>query len=202
MSLALQQVQSSPVTVDFTWAKAKRVELFVSSKGARARVVALAPLGFKFFTILSFCTTVTIFTMKSKRSSVFVHWVAIIAVLMSSLAPTISQALAFEKNDLNPLNFVCSVAGTKAASFAPDFDLKLKQSKDSKDSNQGSDHQVVIDDHCPYCAVQGSYVLPLKSELNFELPQHSNTFPALFYQAPKLIFAWVTLPSRAPPAIS
>ena len=136
--------------------------------------------------------------MRFKRSSIFIHSVAIIAILMSSLAPAISQAFALQNKDLDRLNFVCSVAKIKAGSGATDFDLKLNQ---SKHSNPESDHQVPVGDHCPYCAMQGSYVLHLNSELNFELPQDSSTFPSLFYQAPKLIFAWVTLPSRAPPSI-
>jgi hypothetical protein len=55
---------------------------------------------------------------------------------------------------------------------------------------------------CPLCVVHGSYVLPLNLELSFAKPVNSNIYPQLFYQSPKPLFAWVALPSRAPPALA
>jgi hypothetical protein len=44
-------------------------------------------------------------------------------------------------------------------------------------------------------------LLPLNHELSFAKPLNSNIYPQLFYQSPKPLFAWVALPSRAPPAL-
>ena len=134
--------------------------------------------------------------MNEKRGSIFVHWIAIIAVLMSSLAPCVSQALALNQADQSRLDFVCSVSGMKMV--ATQSTQKLRPAA----GDQNQDHQALMDDHCPYCALQGSYVLPLNYSLEFQQPESSSIFPRLFYQSPKPLFAWLTLPSRAPPVLS
>lgn len=134
--------------------------------------------------------------MRTKRGTPLIHWIAIIAVAMSSLAPLISQAMAPKKSTLNPFDYVCSVSGLHSVSVVPE------QSDPSKSVDQGNQNQLWMDDHCPYCTLQGNYVLPLNTSLNFELSQPTNLFPQLFYKSPKPLFAWLTLPSRAPPLIS
>ncbi len=134
--------------------------------------------------------------MSQKRNALFVHWIAIIAVLMSSLAPSVSQALALKRADPSGLDFVCSVSSMKLVTTLSTQKLK------SRVGGQNQDHQALMDDHCPYCALQGSYVLPLNYSLEFQQPESSSIFPRLFYQSPKPLFAWLTLPSRAPPALS
>lgn len=134
--------------------------------------------------------------MKSKRGSTMVHWIAIIAVLISSLAPSISLALTPQKSNLNMMDFVCSASGMQMIATASVDDTK------SSAADQSKNQQILIDDHCPYCALQGNYVLPLNNALDFEFPQNSTIYPSLFYKSPKPLFAWLTLPSRAPPSIS
>jgi len=134
--------------------------------------------------------------MRIKRNSTVVHWIAIIAVLMSSLAPSVSQALAVQKSNLNSMDFVCSASGMQMIAAVAVDEIKLSA------ADQSNDQQVLMGDHCPYCALQANYVLPLNNALNFEIPLNLTIYPALFYTSPKPLFAWLTLPSRAPPLIS
>jgi hypothetical protein len=131
--------------------------------------------------------------MNTKRSSFLVHWTAILAILMSSLAPSISQALAPKRFALNQMDFVCTTSGMQL--------ISEQTSVKPAPAQQSNDHQVSMDDHCPYCALHGNFVLPLNRGLNFELPQSSNVFTEPFYNSPKPLFAWLILPSRAPPTI-
>ena len=114
------------------------------------------------------------------------HWIAIIAVLMSSLAPTVSQAVSLAQHGQGISIEVCTTTG-----------VKMTQVVDVSDADQSSQ----VGGNCPLCVVQGNYALPLNHELSFAKPVNSNIYPQLFYQSPKPLFAWVALPSRAPPSL-
>jgi hypothetical protein len=114
------------------------------------------------------------------------HWIAIIAVLMSSVAPTVSQAVSLAQHGEGISIEVCSATG-----------VKMTQVIDVNDADESTQ----VTDHCPLCVVQGNYALPLNHELSFAKPVNSNIYPQLFYQSPKPLFAWVALPSRAPPSL-
>ena len=114
------------------------------------------------------------------------HWVAIVAVLMSSVAPTVSQAVSLAQHGQGISIEVCSATG-----------VKMTQVIDVNDA----DESAKVGGHCPLCVVQGNYALPLNHELSFAKPVNSNIYPQLFYQSPKPLFAWVALPSRAPPSL-
>jgi hypothetical protein len=114
------------------------------------------------------------------------HWIAIIAVLMSSVAPTVSQAVSLTQNGQGISIEVCTTTG-----------LKMTQVIDASDADESAQ----ATGHCPLCVVHGNYALPLNHELSFAKPVNSNIYPQLFYQSPKPLFAWVALPSRAPPSL-
>jgi hypothetical protein len=114
------------------------------------------------------------------------HWTAIIAVLMSSVAPTVSQAVSLAQNGQGISIEVCTTTG-----------IQMTQVIDASDAGESAQ----ASGHCPLCVVHGSYVLPLNLELSFAKPVNNNIYPQLFYQSPKPLFAWVALPSRAPPAL-
>jgi hypothetical protein len=114
------------------------------------------------------------------------HWIAIIAVLMSSLAPTVSQAVSLAQHGQGISIEVCTTTG-----------VKMTQVVDVSDADESSQ----VGGNCPLCVVQGNYALPLNHELSFAKPVNSNIYPQLFYQSPKPLFAWVALPSRAPPSL-
>jgi hypothetical protein len=117
----------------------------------------------------------------------FSHWIAIAALLMSSLAPTVSQAVSLAQNGQGISIEVCTTTG-----------IKMTQVIDLADAAEDS---AMGNGHCPLCLVHGNYALPLNHELSFAKPLNSNIYPQLFYQSPKPLFAWVALPSRAPPAL-
>jgi Na+/phosphate symporter len=120
------------------------------------------------------------------------HWSAIIAVLMSSVAPTVSQAVSLAQHGQGISIEVCSTTGVKMTQVIDASVASVVSDADELAQASG---------HCPLCVVHGSYVLPLNHELSFAKPVNSNIYPQLFYQSPKPLFAWVALPSRAPPAL-
>lgn len=112
------------------------------------------------------------------------HWVAIFAVLLSSLAPSVSQAVSFDHADLSIE--VCSATG-----------VKMTHVIDLEDTDGLTQTNV----HCPLCVVHDNYIIPLNHELSFAKPVDNNIYPQLFYQSPKPLFSWLALPSRAPPTV-
>jgi hypothetical protein len=116
----------------------------------------------------------------------FSHWIAILAVLMSSVAPTVSQAVSLAQNGQGISIEVCTTTG-----------IQMTQVIDASDA----DEPAQANGHCPLCVVHGNFALPLNHELSFAKPVNSNIYPQLFYQSPKPLFAWVALPSRAPPSL-
>jgi hypothetical protein len=120
------------------------------------------------------------------------HWIAIIAVLMSSVAPTVSQAVSLAQHGQGISIEICTTTGVKMTHV---IDTSIANvASDADESSQANGD-------CPLCVVHGSYVLPLNHELSFAKPVNSNIYPQLFYQSPKPLFAWVALPSRAPPSL-
>jgi hypothetical protein len=118
------------------------------------------------------------------------HWIAIIAVLMSSVAPTVSQAVSLAQHGQGISIEICTTTGVKMTQV-----IDVSVASDAGESAEANGD-------CPLCVVQGNYALPLNQELSFAKPVNSNIYPQLFYQSPKPLFAWVALPSRAPPALA
>lgn len=111
-----------------------------------------------------------------------VHWIAILAILMSALAPAISQAVSVTKTGHGFSMEICSTDGVKTIQI-------LDQEQE----------QVKASEPCPYCLAHVAYPIHLDSTLAFQEPENHSLYPHLFYQSPKPLFAWVRLPSRAPP---
>ncbi len=126
--------------------------------------------------------------MKLRSNSKFIHLIATFAILMSALAPTISQAFASNDSNKSLATEICSAVGTKLIHVVAIDD-------------QSSDHPLLAE-HCPYCAIQATFLPSLNSDLNFALRQNNQLFPQLYYQSPKPLFSWLHLPSQAPPSIS
>ncbi len=114
------------------------------------------------------------------------HWIAVFAVVMSSVAPTVSQAVSLAQHGQGISLEICTTTG-----------VKMTQVIDASDADESAEASF----HCPLCVIHGNYALPLNQELSFAKPVNSNIYPQLFYQSPKPLFAWVALPSRAPPVL-
>jgi len=117
------------------------------------------------------------------KASRLIHWIAAASILMSAIAPAVSQAVSVAQNGQGFAMEVCSADGSKTEIAVLDG-----VQTESAESNP-----------CPYCQAQASFNLVLENQLRFQDPQHFAFFPALFYQSPKPLAVWVTPPSAAPP---
>ncbi|MBI1891215.1 MAG: DUF2946 domain-containing protein [Burkholderiales bacterium] len=118
----------------------------------------------------------------------FAAWVACCAILLATLAPSISHALAAGGKS-GIWSEICSINGAKL----------VKLSGDNAPSSPAGKTDGM--QHCPFCVTHGgsSDFIPTTS---FSLPAVTPiaVFPSLFYQAPRPPFVWASAQSRAPPA--
>lgn len=116
----------------------------------------------------------------------FIHWIAAVAIAMSALAPSISQAVSLAQHGQGFAMEICSADGTQ---------LQIKvQSEDQSELAEVK--------HCPYCVTHSAITPVFNTNLKFEAPQSFGLLPQLFYQSPKPLAVWVTPPSAAPPVIA
>ena len=113
-----------------------------------------------------------------------VHWIAAMAIAMSALAPTVSQAVSLVKGGHGFAMEICSVNGAK---------IKV----DIQDDDQDTANQM---QPCPYCVAHANITPAFNTNLTFAAPSSFALLPKLFYQSPKPLTVWVTPPSAAPPA--
>ncbi len=113
-----------------------------------------------------------------------VHWIAAIAIAMSALAPTVSQAVSLAQHGQGFAMEICSADGNK---------MQIQV--------QGDEQEVAEQAQpCPYCVAQNSITPAFNTNLTFAAPNSFALLPKLFYQSPKPLAVWVTPPSAAPPA--
>lgn len=114
-------------------------------------------------------------------------WVAILAILMSAMAPTLSHAFGIQKN-LAWLEVCTSVGAKRVAS-----DDGARESAPAP----ANAHPL---EHCPYCSLHTDLVLiPPGSTISLLLLALSQEFPAAFLAAPRTLHAWIHAQPRAPP---
>jgi Protein of unknown function (DUF2946) len=123
--------------------------------------------------------------MRSLAQRQLIHWIAILAILMSAVAPSISQAVAIAEHGKGFTVEICSASGQK---------MVQKVDLDEETSHQSASEP------CPYCVMHSTLVLPINTTLDFAEPEALNLYPQLFYQSPKTLFSWIKLPARAPPS--
>ena len=122
----------------------------------------------------------------------FIAWFACVAILLNSLAPAISHAMATVQGKDAPWTEICTTSGTK---FIP-LDLGLKQSQDQQP-------QPMAMEHCAYCLTHaGSFALFTDVALTLPHAAVTDSHPRLFYQSPTPLFIWAAASPRAPPAHS
>ena len=120
--------------------------------------------------------------MNSRKNRI-VHWIAALAVAMSSLAPAVSQAVSLAKHGQGFAMEICSADGTKSQ-----INVQIEEQTDRADAQP-----------CPYCITHTVITPAFNTNLTFQAPQTLALLPQLFYQSPKLLAVWVTPPSAAPP---
>ncbi|SNX28243.1 Protein of unknown function [Polynucleobacter meluiroseus] len=123
--------------------------------------------------------------MKFPKNRSLIHWIAALAILLSALAPAVSQAISASNGGNNLVMDICSADG---------HGLQIKVPAGTSSETSASQ------EHCPYCVVHLDVAPPLAINLEFTNTANFAFFPALFYQSPTPLSAWVTPPSAAPPA--
>lgn len=117
----------------------------------------------------------------------FVNIVSIAAILTGSLAPTLAQASSVASIGKSFTTEICSSTGIKLTHL-------VVFSSQSEDSHKAPNH-------CPYCVLSDGNVVFINSELSFSKPQDIKQHLLIFYRSPRILTAWVNLPSRAPPLV-
>lgn len=126
-----------------------------------------------------------------KRSSLPL-WIALLAILFSALAPSISHAMAARSGNAVYAE-ICGVDGVKLVALAG-------SDAGDKQAPAGDSLQLHMK-HCPYCATHGgSFGLPPPAPAAFVLLDGADLHPSLFYHAPAPLFAWSAAHPRGPPA--
>lgn len=117
-----------------------------------------------------------------------------LAILFSALAPAISHALESRSGPAAWVE-ICTVAGTKMVQLGDGGTQKpLKPLKSALQHHM---------ENCPYCAAHtGAAGMPPPATLTFAVLGGHDVFPALFYTAPSVQFAWIAAAPRGPPAFS
>lgn len=124
-----------------------------------------------------------------KRQALHI-WVAILAVLFSVLAPTISHALAAGNASAVTLE-ICTVNGYKV--------VKVTDADNSK-APATTKHGM---EHCAFCATHGgTFALTDATSLVFAIDSGRAIYPPLFYAAPHALHAWSAANPRAPPFLA
>ena len=118
------------------------------------------------------------------RKQHLVHWIAVLAIAMSALAPAISQAVSLAQGGHGFAMEICAVDGSKMQ-----MNIQTEGQLDQAGQSQP----------CPYCLAQNSITPAFNTNLRFGAPQSFAFLPQLFYQSPKPLAVWVTPPSAAPP---
>lgn len=121
----------------------------------------------------------------------FTGWVAILVVLLASLAPSLSHALG--ATDGASWVEVCTAQGSK---WVQGDSTASGVSKNAPTSSH-------LLEHCPYCSIHmpalGVPPTPLVVPLDLGLEAE---FPPAFLAAPRASHAWVSAQPRAPPLFS
>ena len=129
----------------------------------------------------------------NKSTQKIAAWIACFAILLASLAPSVSHALALAKGGSYSWMEICSTAGAKFVKVTDN------QNPTSFPIKKTTTHF----EHCPFCLTHaGLDGLPPTATFSLPVIPNSSQHPFLFYQAPYPLFAWTTAQSRAPPLVS
>jgi Protein of unknown function (DUF2946) len=118
----------------------------------------------------------------TRRQIQLAHWVILFALVLATLAPGISRALAFAKGDASLQGVICSVQPVGQA------------------QGEAPGQAVASHEDCPYCALRADTLAPPPAAQPLLLKAvGAHALPWLFLQAPRLLFAWAPPQARAPP---
>jgi hypothetical protein len=127
---------------------------------------------------------------RQRASRILTSWLAILALLMAALAPSISHALG---SKFGPSWVeVCTPSGAKWVQAG-------SGAGDEAPATSGA-HPL---EHCPYCSLHANDIaVPAASVASAPLLLPAHDLPIAFLAAPRTLYAWVSAQPRAPPQFS
>ena len=128
----------------------------------------------------------------------FFAWIAIVAMMVSALAPAISRAMGPDESGRYLID-VCSAAGTHQISLTAEEAAFYGELAIPAGDGEGGDATML--DHCPYCSASFNLAMlpPAGAQMVFAVIG-SQIAPKLFFVSPRPLFAWSPAHPRAPPA--
>jgi len=115
-------------------------------------------------------------------------WIAVVAIFLASIAPSMSHALA-SANGSSWIE-VCTAQGSK-------------WTEDGADDTTPVSSPSHVFEHCPFCSIHSPAIgMPPSAEKASMPVEGHGEFPAAFYAAPCRLYAWVSAWPRAPPQFS
>jgi hypothetical protein len=125
-----------------------------------------------------------------RATRILTSWIAVLAVLMAALAPSISHAL--ESRNASSWIEVCTSGGAKWAQ--PD-------GASNDEAPAPSDAHPF--EHCPYCSLHANAIAICAGAVSrFPVLLPASDLPIAFLPAPRTLCAWVSAQPRAPPLFS
>ena len=118
-----------------------------------------------------------------------IGWIAVLAVLLASIAPTLSYALG--RGTAVSWTELCTSQGIKRVQLGTD-------------DPAGAPAVSLLLEHCPCCAnhVPDLAPPPAAALSAVPLPGLTDEAPHAFLWAPRTPWAWISAPARAPPRFS
>lgn len=118
-------------------------------------------------------------------------WIAIFAILLTVFAPALNHLPAAQAAEHSVE--VCTSTGIAMIMVDDGADSGVQPG----DTHHGSDG------HCGYCGLHaGTHAFIPPSPLASLPAPGAAPMPRLFYQSPRLLFAWTVAASRGPPALA
>ncbi|MES2263280.1 MAG: DUF2946 domain-containing protein [Pseudomonadota bacterium] len=134
-------------------------------------------------------------------------WIALCAVLLNALVPSVSHAVAYAKGS-PPLWEICRADGTRLVGSG-DIDFATVTSVTGSGSGSGKKLTVqqkpkpagmAMTGDCGYCAVHaGSFGLPPSALSGLPVAGGHSLYSFLFYRAPQPLATWSASRPRGPP---
>ncbi|MES2832078.1 MAG: DUF2946 domain-containing protein [Pseudomonadota bacterium] len=128
-----------------------------------------------------------------RRTRKFTAWLASFAILLTFLAPSVSQAVSATDKPLSFFAEICTAAK----------EVKWMEIGDSRTlpmplPDQPNPHV----EHCPLCLPDtGSTGFPPDASSLLVIPSGQALKPLLFYRSPRPLSVWASAQSRAPPLL-
>jgi hypothetical protein len=125
-------------------------------------------------------------------------WIAFFAIMMASLMPTVSRAMAAAATKASSSQ-ACPMHHHDMSPAAGHHDMSMAAAHHAPSPEHGALHL----DHCPFCVTHaGSFGLPPFPA--FAVPVHSGpeAHQAVRFQSRRVLVAWTTAQPRAPPFVS